>query len=198
MNFRSEQTAISVNHSRTSEILRDILRSNPISKCLDYGLGTGRNVKYIAEQTGVYIDGCDIREQLTRSNKQHNLLREKGSIICEPNNLDDNSYNYVINSHVLNVICDDNIKVFVLKDIFNKLKQGGKAFIEVRTQHDIESSKTKERFGAGWKIKKGKNYTYQEAIEKNKMVSMIENVGFTIEKHVFNKSRHIVIASKSF
>ena len=83
-----------------------------------------------------------------------------------------------------------------MADIFQKLKEGGKAIIEVRTKQDVEGAKTKEKYGDGWKIKKGSSFTYQEGITKEKMINLVSSVGFKIEEHIYNSSRHIVVASK--
>lgn len=193
--FKPENTAISKGNSKSAEMLINDTANNEI--VLDYGIGVGRNVKYMLEKREyIEIHGTDIVEQLVKENAKHNELRERGCIITESKLLNNESYDKVLNSHVLNVIAEDTIKNFVVNDIYNKLKKGGKAYFEVRTKSDVESAKTKEVFGNGYKIKKGKDFTYQEAISKEKMKDLIEANGFIIMDHICNSSRHIVVATK--
>lgn len=193
--FKPQNTAISKGNSKSAEMLIDDIANGEI--VLDYGLGVGRNVKYMLEKgKHIKIHGTDILEQLVKENAKHNELRERGCIIAESELLSNESYDKILNSHVLNVIAEDTIKNFVVNDIYNKLKKGGKAYFEVRTKSDVESAKTKEAFGNGYKIKKGKDFTYQEAIAKEKMKDLIEGNGFVIVNHICNSSRHIVVATK--
>ena len=188
--FNPENTAIDTKNSKSAEVVAKVATSE--SKILDYGCGTGRNIRYILENSSATVDGTDIPVQLEKEMDKHNELRSKGCIIAEAEKIKNNSYDMVLNSHVLNVIASDEVKQIVVADIFKKLKDGGKAVIEVRTKQDVEKSKTKEKFGDGWKIKKGSSFTYQEGISKEKMIKLVTSVGFKIEKHIFNSSNHIV------
>ena len=125
------------------------------------------------------------------------MLRKKGVCIDISSNIKNNYYNYILCSHVLNVIESDTIKFNVLQDIHNKLVNNGIAIIEVRTKNDVESAKTKEKYGDGWKIKKGNSFTYQEAITGEKMEKLVNQVGdFNILKHICNSSKHIIVLEK--
>ena len=86
--------------------------------------------------------------------------------------------------------------MYILNDMHRLLKDGGKAVIQVRTASDVEGDKSKEKFKSGWLIKKGKDVTFQEGITKEKMVSMLEEVGFKILNHKFTKSLHLVEVTK--
>lgn len=189
--FKSELTAISTKHSKSAEmILNTVTKGQSV---LDYGCGTGRNLVFINEGIkDINLVGCDIAEQLERCQKKHDNIRDMGIKIIETNNID-KKFDLILCSHVLNVIEDDGIKTHILKDIKEHLKSNGKAILEVRTASDINRAKSKEKFGNGYKIKKEKNFTYQEAISKEKMESMINNVGLHIKEHTFNSSKHIVI-----
>ena len=193
-NFKPENTAIAARNSKSAEMLKKVSKAS--DKILDYGCGTGRNMEFIYRENGVIAHGTDIPEQLKKENKRHSKLRSLGMTIEASELIEKDFYTYALNSHVLNVIADDNIKRFVLKDIYSKLKKGGKAFIEVRTKRDVESAKTKEKYGDGWKIKCKGGYTYQEGISKEKMVDLVTSAGFLIDEHIFNNSKHIVVASK--
>lgn len=196
--FNPENTAISKGNSYSATVLSNEVCDN--EKILDYGLGVGRNVAYMLNQVSnrknIQIDGTDIVDQLIKENHNHNILRNKGCVIAESELLEKNSYDKVLNSHVLNVIESDEVKKYVVKDIYDKLKFGGKAYFEVRTKNDVEGAKTKEKYGDGWKIKKGNGFTYQEGITKEKMEKLLVESGFNIESHTFNSSRHFVIATK--
>lgn len=194
--FNPENTAIDTRYSTSANMIATSIEPN--KKVLDYGCGTGRNMNHILETCGnmIDIDGTDIQEQLKKEEKKHQILREKGCSIETSDKIQNSSYDVVLNSHVLNVIESDDVKKFVVADIYDKLKIGGKAYIEVRTKKDVEGAKSKEPYNDGWKIKKGNSYTYQEGITKEKMTKLVSQVGFKIEKHIYNSSKHIVIVAK--
>lgn len=192
--FKPELTAIDTRNSKSAEMVADVATEE--IKVLDYGCGTGRNIKYIKNNTPAIVHGCDIPEQLEKEKEKHSKLMDERTVIAPATELENEAYDVVLNSHVLNVIESDEVKKIVVADIFQKLKEGGKAIIEVRTKQDVEGAKTKEKYGDGWKIKKGSSFTYQEGITKEKMVNLLSNVGFKIEEHIYNSSRHIVVASK--
>lgn len=193
--FKPELTAIDTRNSKSAEMIANIATAE--TRILDYGCGTGRNIRFLRENTiAPAIDGCDIKEQLEKEEEKHDKLMDERTVICTAYNIDDENYDIVLNSHVLNVIESDEVKKIVVADIFQKLKEGGKAIIEVRTKSDVEGAKTKEKYGDGWKIKKGSSFTYQEGISKEKMVNLVSSVGFKIEEHIFNANRHIVVACK--
>ena len=193
--FSPENTAIDTRNSKSAVMVADKVKEN--TKVLDYGCGTGRNIKYILEKTNaIVVDGTDIIQQLKKEKAKHDILREKGSLIELSEKLPSNYYDIILNSHVLNVVEKDEIKENILADMYDKLLEGGTAIIEVRTKKDIEGAKTKEPHGDGWKIKKGNSYTYQEAISKQKMETLVKNAGFKIVEHVFNTSNHIIIIRK--
>lgn len=194
VNFKPELTAIDIRNSKSAEMVVDVATEE--IKVLDYGCGTGRNIKYIKNNTPAIVHGCDIPEQLEKEKEKHSKLIDERTVIAPATELENEAYDVVLNSHVLNVIESDEVKKIVVADIFQKLKEGGKAVIEVRTKSDVEGAKTKEKYGDGWKIKKGSNFTYQEGITKEKMVNLLSTVGFKIEEHIYNSSRHIVVASK--
>ena len=193
--FSPENTAIDTRNSKSAVMVADKVKEN--TKVLDYGCGTGRNIKYILEKTNaIVVDGTDIIQQLKKEKAKHDILREKGSLIELSEKLPSNYYDIILNSHVLNVVEKDEIKENILADMYDKLLEGGMAIIEVRTKKDVESAKTKEKYGDGWKIKKGNSYTYQEAISKEKMINLVSKVGFKIEEHICNSSNHIIILRK--
>ena len=193
--FNAENTAIDTKHSKSADKIVEMVKDG--NKVLDYGCGTGRNIRYIMDSTnGIIINGTDIIEQLEKQHDKHDILRKKGVCIDISSNIKNNYYNYILCSHVLNVIDNDGVKLNVLQDIHNKLINSGIAIVEVRTKKDVESAKTKEKYGDGWKIKKGNSFTYQEAITKEKMETLVKNAGFEIVEHVFNTSNHIIIIRK--
>ena len=195
INFKPENTAIVKGNSASAVMLiNDIAGAE---KILDYGCGAGRNIKYILDNTAnIIVHGTDIVEQLEKEKERHDQLRGAGCTIEASEQLEKNSYDKILNSHVLNVIESDEVKSLVVKDIYDKLKEGGKAYFEVRTKRDVESSKTKEVYGDGYKIKKGNSFTYQEALTKEKITLLLEGNGFNIVDHICNSSKHIITAVK--
>lgn len=189
--FNPELTAIDTKNSKSAELVTK-MKTDSETKILDYGCGTGRNIRYMKNNIPAKIDGCDILEQLDKQKEKHSKLIDKRTSIALASELKSEYYDIVLNSHVLNVIESDEVKKMVVVDIFEKLKKGGKAIIEVRTKQDVEGAKTKEKHGDGWKIKKGSSFTYQEVITKEKMVRLVSSVGFKIEEHIYNSSRHMV------
>ena len=196
--FNPELTAMSTkNSSESARILLDMIQEKSNVNVLDYGCGLIRNMKYLVKNSSHKIDGCDIPEQVKRvhENSEHKkFLLENNCTVTTSIELK-KQYDYILNSHVLNVVQDD-IKKIIVDDIYRLLKKGGKAVIQVRTKSDIESSKSKEKFGDGFIVKKGKAFTYQEAITKEKMTSLFENVGFKIIEHKLNSSIHILTVEK--
>ena len=202
--FKPQNTAIASGFSKSAKMLVNEIKEG--SKVLDVGCGKGRNIKYILENTfkNVIVDGSEIREQLDKELDNHvEIMNQytmnstfKRCIIDTIENLPINHYDYILNSHVLNVIEHDNIKNEVVRNVYNALVEGGTAYFEVRTKNDVESSKTKIPYGQGYKIKKGKDYTYQEVIHKDKLQELLTNNGFKIVKHIFNSSNHIVKVEK--
>ena len=194
VNLRPELTAISTKHSKSAEMIAKLMTDD--STILDYGCGTGRNMTYLLEQGACSLCGTDIPEQLKAQEAKHSELMEKGCLIMENIYFADSNFDLILCSHVLNVIEDDQIKIGVLTDIARMLKNGGKAVIEVRTAHDVESAKTKEAYKDGWLIKKGSAYTYQEAISKAKMEMLCRAAGLKVVDHICNSSKHIVVVEK--
>lgn len=195
--FKPENTAIDTNQSYTAKlIVENILDGD---KVLDYGCGTGRNMRYIknnADVKNIVVEGCDIADQLVRNAHKHEELKKNGMDVFEDVNTPKEKYNIVLNSHVLNVIPSDEIKQLVMNNIYDALVDGGHALIEVRTKSDVEGAKHKVPFGDGWHMTK--TNTYQESLTKEKMERLALNAGFVIEEHVFSKStRHYMIVQKN-
>lgn len=194
MNIKPELTAISTKHSKSAEMVAKMMTDD--STILDYGCGTGRNMTYLLEQGACSLCGTDIPEQLKAQEAKHDALMEQGCLIMESFYYASNSFDLILCSHVLNVIEDDSVKQMVVKDIANLLAEGGKAIIEVRTAHDVESAKTKEAYKAGWLIKKGSAYTYQEALSKDKLENLCTSAGLKVVNHISNSSKHIIVVEK--
>lgn len=195
--FKPENTAIDTNQSYTAKmIVENILDGD---KVLDYGCGTGRNMRYIknnSDARNIVVEGCDIADQLVRNAHKHEELKKNGMDVFEDVNTPKEKYNIVLNSHVLNVIPSDEIKQLVMNNIYDALVDGGHALIEVRTKSDVEGAKHKVPFGDGWHMTK--TNTYQESLTKEKMERLALNAGFEIEEHVFSKStRHYMIVQKN-
>ena len=191
---KPELTAISTRHSKSAEMVAEMAQ-NSAEFVLDYGCGTGRNMNYLLS-SGIISCGCDIPEQLETQHDKHLELMEKGCLIMEAKYFGDNQFGFILCSHVLNVVYDDQVKIAILSDIHRLLTDNGVAVIEVRTQKDVESAKTKEACGNGYVVKKGSSYTYQEGISKAKMEMLCRNAGLKIVSHVCNSSRHIIVVSK--
>lgn len=193
-NVKPELTAISTRHSKSAEMIAEMAQGSA-EFVLDYGCGTGRNMNYLLS-SGIISCGCDIPEQLESQHDKHLELMEKGCLIMEAKYFGDNQFGFILCSHVLNVVYDDQVKIAILSDIHRLLTDNGVAVIEVRTQKDVESAKTKEACGNGYVVKKGSSYTYQEGISKAKMEMLCRNAGLKIVSHVCNSSRHIIVVSK--
>lgn len=193
-----EVTAMNV--SRESESARKVAElanqhdAGYWTKILDYGCGLGRNINYLIKNTeSICIDGCDTPEQIENLKKDTEKMRffeKSGSVIATSDRVR-SDYDFILNSHVLNVVMDD-VKKIIIEDMYELLKKGGKAIIQVRTESDVTSAKTKEKYGDGWLIKKGKDTTYQEGITKEKMHKLLTDAGFKIINHRFTKSIHMV------
>ena len=194
INIRPELTAISTKHSKSAEMLAKMAH-NTDGFVLDYGCGTGRNMNYLLSQ-GIVSCGCDIQEQLDAQADKHLRLMEKGCLVLLSENFGDNQFEFILCSHVLNVVESDTTKQNIVNDIARLLVKGGKAIIEVRTAHDIESSKTKEAYKNGWLIKKGNAFTYQEAISKDRLEDLCINAGLNVVVHTCNSSKHIIVVEK--
>lgn len=192
--FKPENTAIDTNQSHTAKmVVENIVIGD---KILDYGCGTGRNMRYIKNnaRATVEIEGCDIADQLVRNAHKHEELKNKGMNVFEDVKTPKEKYNIVLNSHVLNVIPSDKIKQQVINNIYDALVDGGRAMIEVRTKSDVEGAKYKVPFGDGWHMTK--TNTYQESLTKEKMQRLAINAGFVIEEHFCKSTRHYMVLRK--
>lgn len=191
-----EVTAMNV--TRESESARQLakmiqLQGNHAFDVLDYGCGLGRNIKYLLENTNCFVDGCDTEEQIKNINKDVEKMayfKNQSSTITTSDKLE-GGYEFMLNSHVLNVVMDD-VKKIIVEDMYRLLAKNGKLVIQVRTESDVASAKSKEKYGDGWLIKKGKETTYQEGITKEKMQKLLTDAGFKIINHKFTKSIHMV------
>lgn len=194
--FKAENTAIDNNQSHTAKLVVENLSDG--DKILDYGCGTGRNMRYIKNNTNasdIVVEGCDIADQLVRNAHKHEELKNKGMNVFEDVNTPKEKYNIALNSHVLNVIPSDEIKQLVVNNIYDALVDGGIALIEVRTKSDVESAKHKVPFGDGWHITK--TNTYQETLTKEKMQRLALNAGFEIKEHICKSTRHYMLVQKN-
>lgn len=200
-----EVTAMNV--SRESESARQLVKMMKLDSkeepmVLDYGCGLGRNMLYMKKETEnhnifAHIHGTDTNEQIKNieNSSNYNKLNPLVGRLKIYNNeylkINNSKYDYILSSHVLNVVMDD-VKKIIIEDMYRHLEVGGKAVIQVRTESDVTSAKTKEKYGDGWLIKKGKDTTYQEGITKEKMQDLLTNAGFKIVNHRFTKSIHMV------
>ncbi len=195
-----EVTAMNV--TRESESARQLeklikLEGNKAFEVLDYGCGLGRNIKYLLENTNCFVDGCDTEEQVKNINKDAEKMayfKNQASTITTSDKLE-GGYEFMLNSHVLNVVMDD-VKKIIIDDMYRLLAKNGKLVIQVRTESDVASAKSKVKHGDGWLIQKGKDTTYQEGITKEKMHRMLTGAGFKIINHRFTKSIHMVEVTK--
>ncbi len=195
-----EVTAMNV--TRESESARQLaklikLEGNKAYEVLDYGCGLGRNIKYLLENTNCFVDGCDTEEQVKNINKDAEKMeyfKNQSTTITTSDKLE-GGYEFMLNSHVLNVVMDD-VKKIIIDDMYKLLAKNGKLVIQVRTESDVASAKSKVKHGDGWLIQKGKDTTYQEGITKEKMHRMLTGAGFKIINHRFTKSIHMVEVTK--
>lgn len=199
MIYKPELTAI---HSESpSEATRMLCEmANECDKVMDYGCGFGRNIQFMLEKGLIYVDGCDTSSQLEKlqtevfSNdlykwelfKMHSVELELSTFFTSE------AYDYVLSSFVLNVVTDE-WKRMILDDMNRLLKPNGTLIVEVRAN---VKAKSKTPFYDGFLIRKGKSRTFQEVITKEKMERLLSDAGFFIEKHIFNASKHIIIAKK--
>lgn len=195
-----EVTAMNV--TRESESARQLaklikLEGNKAYEVLDYGCGLGRNIKYLLENTNCFVDGCDTEEQVKNINKDAEKMEyfENQSTTITTSDKLEGGYEFMLNSHVLNVVMDD-VKKIIIDDMYRLLAKNGKLVIQVRTESDVASAKSKVKHGDGWLIQKGKDTTYQEGITKEKMHRMLTDAGFKIINHRFTKSIHMVEVTK--
>lgn len=194
MKFKSENTAILKGKSATAVMICEVATAS--DKVIDISCGTGRNMKFIKENSEVKtIHGCDIAEQLERSKKHHDILRAEGMEIFESSETPKEKYTLALNSHVLNVIPSDEIKQLVVNNIYNSLVKGGRAYIEVRYENDINGIKHKTPHLDGFHVTR--TNTYQEFVTPEKMTRLVTNAGFKIIEHVCKKSScHYIVVEK--
>ena len=195
-----ESTAMNVTvESESARQLEKLIKleGNKAFDVLDYGCGLGRNIKYLLKNTNCFVDGCDTEEQVQKINKDKEKMeyfKNQATTITTSDKLE-GKYEFILNSHVLNVVMDD-VKEFIVSDMYRLLAKNGKAVIQVRTESDVTKATSKEKYGEGWLIKKGKDTTYQEGITKEKMTRLLTNAGFKIINHRFTKTIHMVEVTK--
>ena len=147
--------------------------------------------------TQIVVNDETLQEQVKNINKDAEKMayfKNQGATVTTSDKLE-SGYEFMLNSHVLNVVMDD-VKKIIIDDMYRLLAKNGKLVIQVRTESDVASAKSKEKYGDGWLIKKGKETTYQEGITKEKMHRMLTGAGFKIINHRFTKSIHMVEVTK--
>lgn len=200
--FKAQNTAISTGQSRSAKMVADILNEMDVfATVLDYGCGTGRNIEYLVKNisTDNTIVGVDTKEQEERSNRKWSdiMAENKNTALINLGMLEilrGNCFDVILNSHVLNVIDDLEVREMIVKNIYKLLISNGKAVFEVRT--DVEKNATEknwETYGDGYVTPTN---TFQKQFSKEELEKLLVDAGFKIEQHICNKSHHIVVASK--
>lgn len=200
--FKAQNTAISTGQSRSAKMVADILNEMDVfATVLDYGCGTGRNIEYLVKNisTDNTIVGVDTKEQEERSNRKWSdiMAENKNTALINLGMLEilrGNCFDVILNSHVLNVIDDLEVREMIVKNIYKLLISNGKAVFEVRA--DVEKNATEknwETYGDGYVTPTN---TFQKQFSKEELEKLLVDAGFKIEQHICNKSHHIVVASK--
>ncbi|RYZ25342.1 MAG: class I SAM-dependent methyltransferase [Chitinophagaceae bacterium] len=96
----------------------------PFGQLLEIGIGNGRHLPLYQTHKVTGIDSSPVMVELAKKNKNQNM--ELFNMNGENLSFKDNSYDYVVLSHVIAVV-DDPEKI--LKEIDRVLKPGGKLFI---------------------------------------------------------------------
>jgi DNA phosphorothioation-associated putative methyltransferase len=151
---KSKNTAIG--RTKASLPLRDILSTYRVAEpVIDYGCGRGADVAYLKEQ-GIVAIGYD-----------PNHYPKKPTIAGMT----------VLNTYVLNVIDDEQVRIDVLKNIVSCCADNGRIYVTTRTEKEINSLASK----TGWTPKNDgfltKSGTFQKGFTAESIVALFEKAG---------------------
>lgn len=166
-----EATAITTGNSYGSSFLNKYAEKD--LKILDYGCGKLRNSMYLIKKGFKNISILD-------SDTQINNIKNKVDLSIFSNVFSISTYNpkplfdIVLCSFVLNVIEDYIIRVKVLDNIYNSLKENGYLLLEVRNKASLYGSKTIQEYKDGYILGKGNIKTFQKTYDKESLKVFIE------------------------
>ena len=123
--IKSENTAIT--NGVCASLKKYVARFDKNVKILDWGCGKLRNSLYLLN-LGYDVSILDTEEQIIRIDKK--IIKNFKTFI---NNTDE-KFDLILNSFVLNVISDIEIRNNVITNIYNSLNNDGYAIFEVRRE----------------------------------------------------------------
>lgn len=188
--FIPEKTAITNGVSKGAKVLMEML--NPEDNILDYGFGKGRNIIAMSKFFKT-IDGADTAMQIKDNisnikNYASNVYHVDDELISK--------YSGVLCSFVLNVLEDESLRLYILKKLFKSLKVNGTMVVQVRTEKDLRTTKSKKPYKDGYAVKKGNDYTFQKGFTNEEVINMYRLADVPI-KIIKNSGNNILIISNN-
>lgn len=159
---------------------KEIIKDYQGGTVLDYGCGKLRNSKHLIKNH-IKIDVLDTKKQIEENIDELNKL----NIDCIYTNEDvlpKDYYEYVLLSFVLNVIPEKEVRVSVLNNIKNSLKDKGFLYLEVRNNSFIKNLKSKISYNDGYITGSGSKKTFQKPYTLESIEMFLKENNFNILK----------------
>ena len=165
--IKSENTAIV--KGVCSSIKKYIEKFDKTTTILDYGCGKLRNSLYLLN-LGYDVAILDTEEQINKI-KCDNFKKIFTQDAFSNNTIE--KFDLILNSFVLNVISDIEIRNNIVKNIYNSLNENGFAIFEVRRESEVKSIKYKQEYNDGWIVGKNNVKTFQKFYNKNELEDIL-------------------------
>ncbi len=190
---KSENAALPTN--QTNKIVLSYLENLPNGIiALDYGCGKCRYTKYLNKKTEkiVLLDSviqisriqriCD--ENLSVVEYAERYLSNSYVYPIESYNFGEEKFDFILCTNVLSAIPILNERYNILNNIYKMLKPSGYALISIQYSNtyfkNYKNKNGARKFGDGWLIKKGNNYSFYGIILPDKLIEMCQSVGLQI------------------
>lgn len=192
LKIKRENTAIVKGISKSCKLLIEDYKEG--EKVFDFGAGKLRNTKNMLNAGIPEISITDIPPQLERIEKKLEAEPLPVNVYYKEDLAGiSGGFDRAICSFVINVIENPEERVELLNNIYNLLKTGGEAYIEVRSyQSEIDCCKHKEEYNDGFILKRKGFYTFNKAFNKWEFLGLVSYPPFKLKK--FMKGRGSLIA----
>jgi ubiquinone/menaquinone biosynthesis C-methylase UbiE len=178
--------------------IKSISESTKINM-LDIGCGSGRNIKaYMDENT--IIKGIDLSRVFVEICTTQGMNVVLGDMILLP--FDNDEFDHIMSIASFHHLETEKDRVEALKEMWRVLKPNGTAIMSVWSKTQPEKTKrTFDSYGVqmvSWRSLNGEEFSrYYYIFKLEEIISLIEAVGFTIEKIFWNCGNEVFIIRKN-
>lgn len=208
--IKSENAALSSNQ-KNKNITKFIGELPQMNTILDYGCGKCRYSILLSEKCiSLYLTDSEVQiNRLQTIYGKKTTVKEyvenelPNSKVIELENIENINtlFDFVLCTNVLSAIPFYEERLKVLSNIYELLKENGKALISVQYKNSYFNTYLTNpnavELNGGWLIKIRNSYSYYAIITPNELVSMCQNAGFKIEKKIVKDGSVYVFVDKS-